>query len=107
MNGKVLLLLGLAGLCGLVAMFGVKSLLNSRPEGGVPMQEVLVAAREIRVEETMTAEMVRLEPMPVDQVPPGSFTDVEQIAGRWAKIRCSRATRSSTTSSPRRGRRPG
>ena len=86
MNGKVLIVLALAGLCGLAAMFGVRSILGRQSTEEIPMHEVLVATREIRVEETITEEMVTLKPMPADQVPPGSFTELEQVAGRWAKM---------------------
>ena len=87
MNGKAPILLGLAVICGIGAMFGVKSLLNRKPSTEVPMSEVLVAAREIRVEEELTEEMVTTKEMPTELVPPGSFTEFKPLRGRWALIR--------------------
>ena len=87
MNGKAPILLGLAVLCGIGAMFGVKSLLSRKPSTDVPMSEVLVAAREIRVEEMLTEEMVTTKEMPKELVPPGSFTEFKALRGRWALIR--------------------
>lgn len=87
MNGKAPLLLGLAALCGLAAMFGVRSLLDRPQTSEVPMSEVLVAAKEIRVEESITEEMISTKSMPTEMVPPGALTEFKQARDRWATIR--------------------
>ena len=87
MNGKAPILLVLAVICGIGAMFGIKKVLDREPSTEVPMSEVLVAAREIRVEEELAEEMVTTKQMPTELVPPGSFTEFKPLRGRWALIR--------------------
>lgn len=87
MNGKAPMLLGLAALCGLAAMWGVRSLLNREPSSEVQKTQVLVASREIRVEETLTPEMLESKEIPTEMVPSGALTDVKQAIDRWATIR--------------------
>ncbi|MEW4569666.1 Flp pilus assembly protein CpaB [Tautonia sp. JC769] len=87
MNSKAPMLLGLAALCGLGAMWGVRSVLSREPSGEIPKTLVLVASREIRVEETLTPEMIESKEIPTEMVPSGALTDVKQALDRWATIR--------------------
>ncbi|QDV35954.1 Flp pilus assembly protein CpaB [Tautonia plasticadhaerens] len=87
MNGKALMLLVMAGACGLAAMFGVRTLLNRKQTSKVPMSAVLVAIQEIKVEQAVTPEMISTKEMPAEMVPPGALTDPKQALNRWAMIR--------------------
>ena len=87
MNGKALMLLVMAGACGLAAMYGVRTLLNRKQTSEVPMSSVLVAIQEIKVEQAITPEMMSTKEMPSEMVPPGALTDPKQALNRWAMIR--------------------
>lgn len=87
MNKRGAVVLGLAILCGLGAMFGVKKVLAKKGGEGIRKVEVLVAVREIAVEETLTDEMMSLKAVPADLVPPGVLIDLKDARGRWARIR--------------------
>ena len=72
MNGKALILLVLAVLCGLGAMFGTNRMLSKqKKQAGLEMQDVLVAARDLKVEEVVKPDMVKLTQMPKANVSAG------------------------------------
>ena len=88
MNSKALILLALAVLCGLGAMFGTNRMLSkqkNRP--AYEMQDVLVAARDLKVEEVIRPEMVKLTQMAKANVPPGTFTSIKDVEDRWVQIK--------------------
>src|SRR4051794_8584913 len=88
MNGTALILPGLAAVCGLGAMVGTSRMLSkqkSRPN--VEMQDVLVAARDLKVEEVVKADMVKLTQMAKTNVPPGTFTSIKDVEDRWVQIK--------------------
>jgi pilus assembly protein CpaB len=88
MNGKAMILLALAGFCGLGAMYGTKRLL-SRQQGKstLEMQDVLVAARDLKVEELIRPDMVKVTQMARTSVPPGTFTSSKDVEDRWVQIK--------------------
>src|SRR5262249_52317272 len=53
----------------------------------VEMQDVLVAARDMKVEEILRPEMVKLTQMAKANVPPGTFTSVKDVEDRWVMIK--------------------
>src|SRR6056297_3637143 len=87
MNSKALMLLVMAGACGLAAMFGVRTLLDRKQNSKVPMSTVISAIQEIKVEQTIMPDMISTKEIPADMVPPGALTDPKQAVGRWAMIR--------------------
>src|SRR5256885_1096481 len=88
MNGKALILLVLAVLCGLGAMFGTSRMLSKQKSGpSLEMQDVLVAARDLKVEEVVRTDMVKLTQMPKASVPAGTFTSVKDVEDRWVQIK--------------------
>jgi pilus assembly protein CpaB len=88
MNSKALILLVLAVFCGLGAMFGTNRMIakqKSRPAD--EMQDVLVAARDLKVEEVVRPEMVKLTQVPKANVSPGTFTSIKDVEDRWVQIK--------------------
>src|SRR3954453_4266767 len=88
MNGKSLVLLGLAVLSGLGAMFGTSRMLAKNQKRVVTeTQDVLVATRDMKVEEVLTPDLVKVVPMPKGSVPAGTFTSFKDVEDRWVQIR--------------------
>ncbi len=87
MHPKVIVLLGMAVLCAIGAMFGVRQLLKQPNGPQIKMQKILVAKQEIRVEETVTAEMIVAKEIPADLVPEDALDDHELVLGRWSKVK--------------------
>jgi pilus assembly protein CpaB len=88
MNGKALILLVLAALCGLGAMFGTSRMLTKQQNKvTLDMQDVLVAARDLKVEEVVKPDMVKLTQMAKANVPPGTFTSIKDVEDRWVQIK--------------------
>lgn len=86
MNGKSLGMLCLAVLCGLAAMFAVNKLLSrNKEEQREEKQDVLVAARDLRVEEVIKPEVVKIVQLPRSSVPPGAFSVGKDAEGRWVQ----------------------
>ena len=87
MNGKSIVMLGLALMCGLGAMYGTSRMLaKDRNKAKVETQDVLVAARDLKVEEIVTPEMVKTVAMP-RPVPVGSFSSFKDMTDRWVQIK--------------------
>jgi pilus assembly protein CpaB len=83
-----MILLALAGLCGLGAMYGTKRLLSKQQvKATVEMQDVLVAARDLKVEELVRPDMVKVVQMARASVPPGTFTSSKDVEDRWVQIK--------------------
>lgn len=88
MRPKTILLLAVAGTCGLVAMMGVQQVLsNSTNEGKGPANEVLVAKAEILPGQALDEKNVELKQVPVELIPEGAVTNPEQIKDRSLKVR--------------------
>ncbi|MEO6809180.1 MAG: Flp pilus assembly protein CpaB [Isosphaeraceae bacterium] len=79
------MLLILAVACGLGAMYGVSKLTASRKTSN-ELVNVLVAAREIKMEEVLKEDMVKTVPFPRSHVPAGAVLSYKEIEGRWVKI---------------------
>src|SRR4051794_34876970 len=88
MNGKALILLFMAVLCGLAAMYGTSRMLTKQQhKETLEMQDVLVAARDLKVEEVVKPDMVKLTQVPRASVPPGTFTSIKDVEDRWVQIK--------------------
>jgi pilus assembly protein CpaB len=87
MNRRGIVVLGLAVVCGLGTMFGVKRVLSTRSTAAVKTVNVLVAKQEIAVEQTLTDEMMIVKAVPAELVPPGVLVQLKDARGRWARIR--------------------
>lgn len=90
MRAKSLALLSLALGCGLVASIGITQVMAKRSTPSVPMgvtENIYVAARDIPLNEVLTAQLLKLEQWPKDKVPPGSITKLEEIEGRRCRTR--------------------
>jgi pilus assembly protein CpaB len=88
MNRKMAMILLLAVVCGLGAMYASSQMLA----GGVrapssDTQEILVAARDLNTEEILKPELVKLEAVPKASVPPGAFTTFKDVEERWVQIK--------------------
>ncbi len=88
MSGKSMLVLGLAGLSGLGAMYGTSRMLAGN-RGGAPieMRDVLVAARDLNVEELVKPEAVKVVKMALTSVPVDGFAAAPDVEGRWVQIK--------------------
>ena len=84
MNIKVVML-GFAGLCGLGAFYGTTRFLK-KDTPKVEMVDVLVAARDLKIEEVINPEIVKIVKMEAPAVPPGSLTSVKEAEGRWVQL---------------------
>ncbi len=86
MNGKSLMMLGLAIVLGLGAML-LSSQMLSQDSGKLPedAQDVLVATRDIKEEELLKPDMVKVSRMAKSAVPPGAFSSPKDIEERWVK----------------------
>ncbi|AGA26297.1 Flp pilus assembly protein CpaB [Singulisphaera acidiphila] len=88
MNGKSLAMLGLAALSGLGAMYGTSRMLAKNQSQVVSeTQEVLVAVHDLKVEEILKPESVKVVSMPKASVPAGTFTTYQDVQDRWVLIR--------------------
>lgn len=88
MNGKSMMMLLMAVVAGLGAMFLTSKLLsNGQAAPAVEMQDVLVAARDLNVEETLKADLVKVVQRPKTDVPPGSFSAFKEVEERWIQIK--------------------
>ena len=88
MRPKSIILLVLALGCGLVASIGINEVIRAQSAPQVVMGEtvgVLVANQDINIGDPLTPKNVNIAPWPKDQVPPGSFTKIEDIDNRRAR----------------------
>jgi len=89
MKSKQLVLIGIALLCGLVSAIGIiQAMGNKSPvEVEVPKGPVLVATEHVDIKAELTEENVHLENWPLDMIPEGAATELEDIAGKFTLTR--------------------
>jgi pilus assembly protein CpaB len=85
MNGKSGVVLLLAIVCGLGAMYGVQRMM-AKGQGPAEMREVLVASRDLKAEEVLKPDMVKVVKMARDAAPPGAAAGFKDVSDRWLKI---------------------
>lgn len=87
MNKKSAIMLVLAVLSGLTAMYGSAELLgNNRSPAQVEMQNVVVASRELKAEMVIKDDMVKVVRLPKTQVPAGTFGAMQDVQDRSVLI---------------------
>jgi pilus assembly protein CpaB len=85
MNGKSLMMLGLAVVFGLVAMLLTRQMLAQNPSKVEEAQDVLVAARDIKEEELLKPDALKVIRMAKSAVPVGAFLAPKDVEERWVK----------------------
>jgi pilus assembly protein CpaB len=85
MNPRTLIVVVLAGVCGLSAMVLVQTL--RKPAGGpvVPTTPVVYAVDDLKPGETISAAMIEVRQVPIDQVPEDAVRKVEDALDRAAQ----------------------
>jgi pilus assembly protein CpaB len=77
----------LAVISGLGAMYGTTMLMSRGNDVPVAeMQDVLVAARDLKIEEAIKPDMVKVIRMPKDAVPVGAFSQAKDLEDRWVNV---------------------
>jgi pilus assembly protein CpaB len=86
-NGKSIVMLLMAAVLGLGAMWGTSKLL-SKDKGPAPVenQDVVVAVRTLKIEEVLKPELLKVEQKPKTAILPGAFTSVKDVENRWVQI---------------------
>ncbi len=88
MRLKTLVLLAIAGTCGLVAMMGVQQVLSKNEnDGKSEVVKVLVATAEILPGQALDEKNVEFKELPPQAIPEGAVTKAEQIRDRALKVR--------------------
>lgn len=89
MRSKSGILLIVALGCGMVASVGISQVIAERKtsDDQVTLVEILVATRDIDVQEKITADNIRLEKWPQDRLPEGAITKLEDVENRFANQR--------------------
>ncbi len=86
MGGKTGLILLMAILCGVGAMYGAQKMLAKR-EAPPEMTQVVVASRDLKVEEVLKEDMLQVVSIPKSQAPAGAFGSPTEVVGRWIQIK--------------------
>ena len=87
MKNQSLLLLAVAGGCGLVAMFGVKQLIDSKPKQKQEEKiSVLCASAEIQVGDRLDELNTQFVQVNIAAVPQGAVTDLKDIEERALRV---------------------
>ena len=85
MNPRTLIVVVLAGVCGLSAMVLVQALRKPAGAPVVPTTPVVFAVDDLKPGETISAAMIELKPMPVDQVPEDAIRKLEDALDRASR----------------------
>ncbi|MBC8355329.1 MAG: Flp pilus assembly protein CpaB [Planctomycetes bacterium] len=89
MRAKSLVLFVIAVSCGLAASIGVSQYMENANGnvGQVETAKILVAMLDINIGEKLDAQTVKLEEWPKDRVPEGAVYDLEEIDGKFPRMR--------------------
>ncbi len=87
MKPKSLILLTVAGACGLVAMVGAQQLLSANRAPKVETRRVLVAISDVNVGVALSKDLVAFKDLPLAAVPEGAVASEEQFAERALKTK--------------------
>jgi pilus assembly protein CpaB len=85
MNGRSLVVLGMAVALGLVAMLLSRLMLGSRGAGDQETVELLVANRDLKEEELLKPDMIKVVKMAKSAVPAGTFAGSKEVEDRWVR----------------------
>jgi pilus assembly protein CpaB len=87
MRPKSLILLLLALGCGLVASIGISQVMDARNRNAAPAVEkepILVAAKDIKVNESLGEKNLKLEEWPKDKIPSDAIRELKDVQGQRA-----------------------
>lgn len=89
MRAKSMVLLLIAGVCGLVASIGISQVIERRGQGAaeVEMGELFVAITDIDIGAKLDATNVKLDKWPKDRIPEGAISSLEEIKDRFPRVR--------------------
>ncbi len=87
MQFKTIVLLGFAGLCGLVAMLGVQQVLSNQKGEERKAGQVLVATAEILPGQPLDGKNTAFKDWPQEAIPEGAVVAAEQVLDRTLKLR--------------------
>jgi pilus assembly protein CpaB len=82
MRAKSMILILIAGGCGLVASIGISQVMSRQSSDGgaaMEMSKVLVAAHDLDIGDKLDAQSLRYEEWPKDRIPDGAVTDLESL----------------------------
>ncbi len=86
MNSRSVVVLGFAVILGLVAMLLSRLILGSRAAGSDQENiDVLIANRDLKEEELLKGDMVKLIKMAKSAVPAGAFASFKDVEDRWVR----------------------
>src|SRR5271156_2273467 len=88
MRPKSILLLVLALACGLIAAVGISQVMDRNKDQGAVSDTapVWVAMNEIKYDELLTMQNLKLEQWPKEKIPPGALGTKEDVDGKRARI---------------------
>ena len=86
MKPKTLMLLAVAGGCGLVAMLAVQQAMQASNGPEVETKNVLVVLEAVETGQMLTEDRVAFQARPVDNIPEDAVTSAEEYALRGARV---------------------
>ncbi len=89
MRTRSIILIALAMGCGLVAAIGISQMMDARSKGEEvgERQPVFVALTDIRPNEELTAQNIKLEEWPKRIIPQGALTKLEEVEGKRTRLK--------------------
>lgn len=89
MRAKSMVLLLIAGVCGLVASIGISQVIERRQghTQTVEMGELFVAIHDIDIGAKLDATNVKLDKWPKDRIPEGAINKIEELNDRFPRVR--------------------
>lgn len=88
MRPKSMILIVIAMGCGLIASIGISQVIERRAQttgGSIETSEIFVTMVDVPIGEPLTPQMIKLEEWPMDKIPEGAITKLEDIDGRRPK----------------------
>ena len=89
MRPKSMILLAVAGLCGLVAAFAATKVMEAKDDGPeeIAMEKIYVAKADVDLGGLMSEGIVEVEEWPQDKIPDGAVRSLDEIADRRTLVR--------------------
>jgi pilus assembly protein CpaB len=88
MRAKSIVLLLIAGVCGLVASIGISQVIERKGEStDTPMGELFVAITDIDINGKLDATNVKLDKWPKDRIPEGAIRKLEDLKDKFPRVR--------------------
>lgn len=89
MRTRSIMLLALALACGLVASIGISQIMDARSASSDEgeRQPVFVALTDIRPNDELTAQNIKLEEWPKKIIPQGALTQLEEVEGKRTRLK--------------------